>query len=162
MFSAAATLTVRTAAAITGVLTCDGTTVRMYLDGELKNQKDLPLNTAADALHLGSGARDESFNLYAYFNGLIDDVGLWNRTLRPEEVAAIYAAGQAGKDLSQAVVGPGRLEVVRDATGWRLEWSAGVLQGSKQLTGPWSDVPGATSPHRLTLDRPIQFFRLRQ
>ncbi len=144
------------------VLTYDGTTVRSYLDGQLGNEKALALNTAEGPLLLGSGMTDEDFNAYAYFNGLIDDVGLWNRVLSATEIRAIYAAGLAGQDLTQAQVAPLRVEVRRDADGWLLEWSAGTLQSTDNLNGPWSDVTGATSPYRLTLTAPQQFYRLRQ
>ena len=42
--------------------------------------------------------------IFAYFNGRVDDVGLWNRELNPDEVEAIYSAGLAGRDLETAAV----------------------------------------------------------
>ena len=45
-----------------------------------------------------------------------------------------------------------------------LLWTVdGVLQSATQLSGPWTNVPGATSPYTLTLgSQPAQFFRVEQ
>jgi hypothetical protein len=88
------------------VITYDGKTVRSYLDGQFGNEKELALDIREGPLHLGSGEPDGGFVIYAYFNGLVDDVGLWNRTLSQGDVAAIYKAGLAGKDLTQAIAPP--------------------------------------------------------
>ena len=67
-------------------------------------QADLALDIREGPLHLGSGEPDGGFINFAYFNGRVDDVGLWNRELNPDEVEAIYSAGLAGRDLETATV----------------------------------------------------------
>lgn len=40
-----------------------------------------------------------------------------------------------------------------------LTWPAGVLQQAESLSGPWSDVPGATSPYPVALNlNPVQVY----
>lgn len=40
-----------------------------------------------------------------------------------------------------------------------LNWPAGVLQQAESISGPWNDVPGATSPYPVALNpNPIQLF----
>lgn len=43
-----------------------------------------------------------------------------------------------------------------------LQWSGqGTLQSSSSITGPWTDIPGATSPCPVSLDLPQRFFRVK-
>lgn len=84
----------------------------------------------------------------AITNGVIDDVGIWRRALSPQEAAAIYSAGQAGHDLSAAVVAvnAGRLTVSFSGGFYRFSWTAGPtirLQKTASLSPTsWADVPG--------------------
>ncbi|MBK9140451.1 MAG: hypothetical protein IPM17_17110 [Verrucomicrobia bacterium] len=44
-----------------------------------------------------------------------------------------------------------------------IEWTGGgTLQAAPAVTGPWQDVPGATSPFTFTPDQPAQFGRIRK
>ena len=83
-------------------------------------------------------------------NAMIDDVGIWRRALSAQEAQAIYTAGQAGQDLSQAVVSAsvGSLSLTVSGGNANFTWngSAGTrLQKSLSLATPtWGDVPGTT------------------
>jgi hypothetical protein len=103
---------------------------------------------------------------------LMDDLGIWQRTLTASEASAIYSAGKAGKDLSQSVVSstPAQpvLTVTVSGNSLHFSWPAtptGRLQTSAALnpTG-WSDVPGTTGVGSATV--PISgskgFFRVAQ
>jgi hypothetical protein len=58
---------------------------------------------------------------------------------------------------------PVRLEFQLTANGLILSWRSGwTLQSASRVLGPWSDVPGATSPYTVTADSTKKFFRLRQ
>jgi len=86
----------------------------IYIDGQLVNianvapnagsavgsaDTPLPTNIGQD----GTGHYTDGGGAAA-LDALIDDLGIWQRALTASEAAAIYTAGQAGKDLSQAVV----------------------------------------------------------
>ncbi len=123
------------------VLTYDGYLVRSYLDGEFGNEKEIPLDLLEGPLHIGSGEPDGLFTAYAHFAGLVDDVGLWNRELNPEEIVAIYRAGRAGRDLSSA-------EVTEDV-------SLTLSQSGDSLLISWPDTPGFVLETAGSLNPPI-------
>lgn len=73
--------------------TFDGSTFRFYVNGLL-------VSSAAGSLgsHAGSGIEiARSGTCGGLFQGLIDEVAIFNRALSAAEIAAIYAAGTAGK-----------------------------------------------------------------
>jgi plastocyanin len=74
-------------------VTYDGTTVTLYLNGQVENSAARFLNTFLDANGLTIGLRPGS----AVWNGQIDEVELFNRALSQAEIQAIYNAGSAGK-----------------------------------------------------------------
>ncbi|QJE95258.1 LamG domain-containing protein [Luteolibacter luteus] len=66
-----------------------------YLDGTQSYNLTVPTGVslvAANGFHIGTyrSANDR------WFDGSIDEVGMWNRTLSPAEAASVYRAGQAG------------------------------------------------------------------
>ena len=80
-------------------------------------------------------------------NALIDDVGIWRRAVSPQEAAAIYKAGQAGLDLSQAVSATlGNLRVSLAGTIVSFTWAGATgvrLQRTTSLNpASWADVAG--------------------
>ncbi len=110
----------------------------------------------------------------ANIDGLMDDVGIWRRVLTPQEAAAIFSAGQSGKDLSQAVVGGsptlGTITAAVTGSGSSItfNWTGGTgikLQTTASLAAPnWQDVPGTTGSSSIII--PIgpgnAFYRLIQ
>jgi hypothetical protein len=123
------------------VITYDGTTARVYLNGQFGNEKDFALSTDPSILRLGTGAT----GAYSFFNGMIDDVGLWNRTLSASEVAAIYQGGLEGKDLSQVEFGP----VLATFDGWRALHFSGADLDNPEVSGPQADPTGSGLPNLL-------------
>jgi hypothetical protein len=78
----------------------------------------------------------------------IDDIGIWRRTLSSFEVVGIYLAATLANssfiDIAPIIAaGPGANQVT-------VTWPAGVLQSATSVSGPYTDVPGATSPHVVT------------
>jgi len=78
------------------------TTLKVYTNGVLASTKSVPSASVFElrqirALYLGS-YRD----IGRYFKGMIDEIGLWNRTLSDQEVAALRQRGLAGSPLSVA------------------------------------------------------------
>jgi hypothetical protein len=51
----------------------------------------------------------------------------------------------------------------RSGNALTLTWGTGfTLQSATNVTGPYQNVPGATSPYSVTMTKPTEFFRLRQ
>ena len=85
-----------------------------------------------------------------YWDGLIDDIGLWRRALTPAEIGAIYRAGLQGIPLDQASLGGGPaadpdLQIRQSGGGIVLSWSAlqegWILKSTADLsTGNWTTV----------------------
>lgn len=76
-----------------GAVTYDGTTVKIYINGQLENQAPIALNTVIDANGITIGQRA----LGSFWTGQIDEPTLYDRALSDTEIAAIYSAGSAGK-----------------------------------------------------------------
>ena len=76
-------------------LTYDGATIKVYANGALVGS-GTPTTTGnidGDPSPFNIGGRDDGLD----FNGLIDEVEVFNRTLSQAEITAIYNAGSAGK-----------------------------------------------------------------
>jgi hypothetical protein len=128
-----------------------------YLDGAQveatsltanQNNLDTPAGLATNIGQDGAGDYTDG-NSVGIMDGTIDDVGIWRRLVTAQEVSAIFTAGQAGNDLSTAVVGPpglGALGAVRSDGNLNFTWSGGAgvrLQKATTLSSPnWVDVPG--------------------
>jgi hypothetical protein len=71
------------------VITWDGTTLKTYINGIMSSapQKVVPISNVNDFV-LGYNYATKA----AYFNGRIDEVGIWNRALTATEVMALYAS----------------------------------------------------------------------
>ena len=59
--------------------------IKAYLNGIYIGQHSIVLNTISN--HISFGRRN---NGTAYLNGKIDDIGIWNRTLTPQEITNLY------------------------------------------------------------------------
>ena len=151
-----------------------------YLDGKLVNKH--PMNTAGtiDTLLLpfanhqgvpvgspgytnltwGVNIGQDGTGLYTDngsahdINALIDDFGIWRRALTANEVAGIYNAGQAGKDLSLAVT-PSILHLGVVGQTVTITWAANPaleLYSSPTLNpATWTAVPGTLGASSATL-----------
>jgi hypothetical protein len=85
------------------------------------------------------------------FNGVIDEVSLYNRALSPEEIQAIYAAQSAGKCTSSQPVAPSITTQPQSQTveAWNPATFTVVANGTPPLSYQWrfngADIPGAIS-----------------
>ncbi|MGH7127998.1 MAG: LamG-like jellyroll fold domain-containing protein, partial [Planctomycetaceae bacterium] len=72
--------------------TADGTTVRLYLDGQLIHEvsQASPLVTNNGPLYIGS---NEGSGFGNRFQGTIDELAIYNRALTATEIFALHAAG---------------------------------------------------------------------
>jgi hypothetical protein len=76
-----------------GAVTYDGSTLRLYVNGQLEGSAPMSLNTVMDGNGLTIGYRHEG----SRWEGLIDEVGVFDRALTSEEIVAVYNAGSAGR-----------------------------------------------------------------
>jgi hypothetical protein len=148
-------------------VTYDGTTVRLYVNGQAEGAKDLVLNTVLSTNGLTIGNRPG----IGKWQGQLDEVMLFSRALSASEVAAIYAAGSFGVCRSAL---PPRLTLSADGAGCRALWLgignvAYQPQTTTNLTNPaaWLSygpaIPGTNGPASFTFPitaEPVRFFRL--
>ena len=83
----------------------DGSLIRLYRNGVqvASTPYDGILPAASlPALGIGIILVDPTGGADGYFNGLIDDIGIWTNALTPGQMISIFNAGSAGKDLTQA------------------------------------------------------------
>lgn len=77
------------------VLTKSGTTINSYVDGvlDITNQTLTGNNTMTDTIivRIGGDAQDAT----QYYNGILDEIGLWNVVLTAAQVTTLYNAGAA-------------------------------------------------------------------
>ncbi|MBK6750529.1 MAG: hypothetical protein IPG67_11090 [Acidobacteria bacterium] len=76
-----------------GAVTYDGTTVKIYINGQLENSGAIGLNTVIDTTGITIGYRPGGSS----WTGQIDEPALYDRALSDSEIAAIYSAGSSGK-----------------------------------------------------------------
>lgn len=76
----------------------------------------------------------------------MDDLGVWRRALTPIEA---YTAWYVGQNYSRSydTYGPVVLQLRQNGAAIELIWQAGTLQEATSAAGPWTNVPGATSPY---------------
>jgi hypothetical protein len=103
-----------------GAVTYDGSNLSLYMNGQLEASTTMSLNTTLDVNGLTMGHRNDS----SRWQGVIDEVGIFNRALTAEEIEAIYSAGSAGKckplqtyTLSVETTGTGSGTVASDPAG---------------------------------------------
>ncbi len=83
--------------------TYDGKWLRLYVDGKQENQVlltgDIPSMITNSFLSIGSedGMKDCGNCAGRYFEGLIDEVSVYDRALTADEVLSIYSVGESGK-----------------------------------------------------------------
>lgn len=77
--------------------TYDGTTLKLYVNGNLDAQLSVPgpIITTPQPVRIGGGA--PAFETQYYFPGYIDEVGIHNRAISAAEIRSIYLAGSAGR-----------------------------------------------------------------
>jgi hypothetical protein len=153
----------------------DGTNLKTYYDGVLAATGGVATRSygvSSYNVHIGgAGVFDVTGN---WFNGNIDEVAIFNKAIPAARIAAHYKAGKEGGVIlaSGAVTVPGtgtgggniKLTPVRSGNNLTISWAptGGTLQSADRVTGPWTDVPNASSPFTATLGGAGKFYRIRQ
>lgn len=153
---------------------CDGSKVRLYRNGIQVASTDYdgtlvlpPMNCLGIGAKVNNACTDADTGAPGFWNGKLDDIGIWNRGLSPAEIEAIYQAGESGLPLVQAtVVNRPRIQFSRSGSELTLSWTqAGyVLQENGDLSKAdgWTDTAaGGTSPVTVSLaNAGGKFYRL--
>lgn len=111
-----------------------------------------------------------------FWDGMIDDLGIWGRALTSAEVSAVYLAGLNGIPLDKASlssnpVSDPQLEIETEGDNIVLTWSAAeegwILKSTTDLpVGVWQTVTGEISAENgrnritVTSEAPTVYFRL--
>ena len=127
------------------VVTSDGLNVVLYVNGVQKGTKALgtPNQNSYDVAigtNLETGGR--------YWNGLIDDVRIYNRALSAADVARLYTAGAARQNVSQTTLIPNGLVGYWTMDGKNTSWSTNqeLDSSGNGNTGTLVNMSPTTSP----------------
>jgi hypothetical protein len=110
-----------------------------------------PSLSFADPLDFGT---DTQFPDVRAFNGNIDEVAIFNRSLSSLEIAQLYAVGSGGPQ-------PASISIKGSGTSVVLTWTGTLLQ-STNVTGPWVTNSAAVSPLTVAPAGPRMFYRAQQ
>ena len=135
--------------------TADGTNLNLYLNGSLLNSSPGTMTNYYSSTYpfrIGYGVLDATGN---YFNGAIDEVALFNRALTASQLQALYHVAFAVPNVLMTIQPIG--------TNVTLFWSpaVGTLQAAPDVSGVYTNVPGATAPYTNPISGPQKFFRVR-
>ncbi len=73
---------------------------KIYLNGILMGSNPCSNNLVADLMDLQIGRREPSNAWAGYLDGDMDDIGIWNRALTPQEITALYQAPPCSLSIS--------------------------------------------------------------
>jgi len=117
------------------VVTFDGTTATMYVNGQLHASGGFEFGTDTESA-LVIGASEPGGNLYS---GNIDEVAIWDRPLTAEEVAALYADGAGmspmGHPWKATSPTPADEAIEVSSDGVTLTWEPPVVSAPGPITG---------------------------
>ena len=86
------------------------------------------------------------------FNGLMDEIAVFNQALTPAQLRQLY---DNGCQLSQMQVG-----LQTTSAGLNLNWPQGTLFQAENLSGPWLAITNAASPFAVRPTNAAGFFRV--
>jgi hypothetical protein len=117
------------------VVTFDGTSLKIYIDGVLDNSANKSFNTTGTNNFIG---KSNQVGGEFWVSGKIDDVGIWNRALSPLEISNMYISCTTPAptgNASQLFCGtPAPTVADLTATGTGIQWYAAATGGSALAT----------------------------
>jgi hypothetical protein len=129
--------------------------IQLFVNGQLESQTnvDFPQDYGSQPLLFGTSG----ISYWDHkFDGVLDEVSLYNRVLSASEIAALYASGNAGKCKAP--------ELLTQPSGQTCYWGSSVtftsaVTGVNPLAYRWqkagATIPGATNPALLLTDLQI-------
>jgi hypothetical protein len=134
----------------------------LYIDGVVSGSQATTRPWAWDpAQRIELGRSHDGY--WKMYNGLLDDVRIYNRALTPSEVAQIADSANLVDSTALKV----RLNFDAAPSGVTMTWLCGTLQQTDSLIGNgagtvWTDVPNATTPYVLNpQSAPNRFYRVK-
>lgn len=101
---------------------------------------------------IGTVGTDTYSSAARVFNGVLDEVTVFNYALTTSQLQQLY---DNGHQLPQVQVG-----IQPAGAGLNLNWPQGTLLKSTNLSGPWSAVMDAVSPFTITPTNAVGFFKI--
>ena len=136
-----------------------------YLDGVQVDSQAINFIGSINTANAATIGQDPTGTYAVTASADIDDLGVWQRTLTSLEVSGIYLAGATNSVSfapSAVVRVPVALTVTNTGGVVQISWTgAGTLQSATSVTGPYTDVAGATSPYTVSTVGAQVFYRLR-
>jgi hypothetical protein len=150
------------------VMTYDGTTFTFYVNGVAKasgtdggyvQNGNVPVGGAASynynynttpGLPTGSGPYTLGWRVDSGFNpftGNMDNVAVYNKALTPSQIQNHF-------------LNTTRLSITGSSSKVVVSWPVGTLQSSTNVSGPYLNVSGATSPYTNSVSGTQKFFRV--
>lgn len=130
--------------------------LNLYVDGVTNASSAVSGGILGSTNTVAIGARQSGTGAIhdLQFVGTIDEVAIYNYALSPAQALAHYTIG-TNAPLAIAIGAP--------AGRWQLSWNwtNAILQSAPQVTGPFTDVPGAVMPYPLPPAGTNQFYRVR-
>ena len=128
------------------IFTFDGTNAKAYLNGQLVSTTPSTYTIFSNTYDIKFGRRHIS-GLPYFFNGKIDDIGIWNRALTQQEITNLYnscaTTNPTGNTTQIFCATPAPTVAQLTATGTNIQWYAAATGGSP-LASTTSLVDGTT------------------
>ncbi len=121
------------------LMTYDGANIKLYVDGSLSGIQN---HTAAMNIAGNSGISiGESNQANGYWNqtdGKIDDIGIWNRSLTPCEIQALYQSGTSSMTVNAtaSTICSGLSTTLTASGATTYSWMPGSLSGNSVVVTP--------------------------
>jgi hypothetical protein len=130
-----------------------------YLDGVQVDSRSVSTVGSIDQAAPTSIGQDPTGGYGESGEADIDDIGVWRKVLTPLEAASIYIAA-VSNNVSFATASV-TLTLVPAGSQMQLIWSgSGTLQATGDVTGVYTNVPGAVSPYSVSPTGARRFFRV--
>jgi hypothetical protein len=130
-------------------------TATTYLDGAQVDSESIVFVGDINTANASTIGQDPSGTYPVTAQADLDDLGVWQRTLTSLEVSGIYLAGATNNvsfaPPAAAPIVPVALHIQQVSGQWQITWTGtgGTLTASGNVSGAYTNVPGASSPYTI-------------